>query len=351
MSDAQAPIVVPLRGPWRWHTAVAYAISAACLIWVLHDIDLSRLARETRDMAWRWVALSAVFNVLSYAAQGWRWQLLLQPVGRLSVLETTRAIYAGLFVNEVLPLRTGEVLRAYLVAQRLDTKVSSVVPSMVVERLFDGVWLAVSVAVTALLVPLPHYLLHAGNVLGVGLLVLTALIVIVIVRASRRPADPAKTLRLALFLEKLARDLKAIGASGVLWKSAFGSLLLLAGQILAFWLVMWAYGIRLSFWAGAAVLIIMHLGTVVPSAPANAGPFQFFTVVGLGLFGVDRRTAAPFSLVVFFLLTFPLLVLGFFAMSQSGITLAGARRQLRAAREARTSPPACVPPGSSPNSL
>ena len=51
---------------------------------------------------------------------------------------------------------------------------------------------------------------------------------------------------------------------------------------------MWGYGLALSFWHGTAVLLIVRLGTAVPSAPSNVGTYQFFTIVGLTMFGVGR---------------------------------------------------------------
>lgn len=68
------------------------------------------------------------------------------------------------------------------------------------------------------------------------------------------------------------------------------------------------------------MFLIVHLGTMLPNAPSNVGTYQFFTVLGLSLFGVDKTTAAGFSLVVFVLLTAPLLLAGFFALHQTGLT-------------------------------
>ena len=60
---------------------------------------------------------SCPFDILSYVCQGMRWSLLLHPIGRISTFQATEAIYAGLFVNEILPMRLGEVLRIYLVSR------------------------------------------------------------------------------------------------------------------------------------------------------------------------------------------------------------------------------------------
>jgi uncharacterized membrane protein YbhN (UPF0104 family) len=99
-------------------------------------------------------------------------------------------------------------------------------------------------------------------------------------------------------------------------------------QALSFWLVMRAYGLRLAPAAGAAVFLIVHLGTVVPGAPANVGTYQFFIVLGLTLFGMNKPAAAGFSLVVFTILTVPLWAIGFWALGRSGVTLFEVRAAL-----------------------
>jgi uncharacterized membrane protein YbhN (UPF0104 family) len=100
-------------------------------------------------------------------------------------------------------------------------------------------------------------------------------------------------------------------------------------QILSFWTLTLSYGFHLSFWAGAAVLLIIVLGTAIPNAPANVGSFQFFCVLGLTLFGVDKTAAAAFSLVVFFLFAIPFWGIGFLALSYSGMTFSTIRSEIK----------------------
>ena len=92
---------------------LGYALAAACLVWAFHDVKLEPLWRDAGRIEWPWMALAVVFDVLSYVCQGARWAVLLRRQGRITALQTTRAVYAGLFVNELLPLRVGEALRAW----------------------------------------------------------------------------------------------------------------------------------------------------------------------------------------------------------------------------------------------
>ena len=90
-----------------------------------------------------------------------------------------------------------------------------------------------------------------------------------------------------------------------------------------------AYHFQLSLWQGVAVALIVRLGTMVPGAPSNLGTYQFFTVVGLALFGVDKVLAAGFSFVVFVVLTAPLWVIGLLAFGHSGLSLSDLRKQMK----------------------
>lgn len=64
---------------------------------------------------------------------------------------------------------------------------------------------------------------------------------------------------------------------------------------------------------------------MLPGAPANLGTHQFSTVLGLSLYGVSQPEAAGFSLVVFTVLTAPLMAIGLAACVSAGLTWSGIR--------------------------
>ncbi len=102
-------------------------------------------------------------------------------------MRATQAIYVGLFTNELLPMRIGEVARAYLVSRWTAVKFVAVIPSMIVERFFDTLWMVVAIGLVALFVPLPQDLLRAAEALGV-LVVLAATVFFFVALRSRKTA-------------------------------------------------------------------------------------------------------------------------------------------------------------------
>lgn len=316
---------------------LGYIVAAACLVWVFHDIHPGRIFADISRLRWGLVALGIVSDVLSYVCQGVRWHFLLKPIGRVSVLRATQATYAGLFINELLPMRVGEPARAFLVSRWIPVPFVRVIPSMALERLFEGIWLAAGIGLTAVLVPLPANIVRSADVLGVAVLALTTAFVLFLFRAPKTPPVPQEgSPRSRGWIEKSRSALRGLGEGfreiGLTRHTylAFGvSLGLFVFQALSFWLILVGYGIGLSFWVGSAVFLIVHFGTALPNAPANVGSYQFFCVLGLTLFGVDKTLATGFSVVVFILLTLPLLLLGALALGRSGTTLSSLRKDLR----------------------
>jgi uncharacterized protein (TIRG00374 family) len=318
----------------RLRAAVAWAVAALALVWVLHDVHPAVIARSIIGLKWQWAAAAVALDILSYAVQGLRWRLLLAPAGRVSTLEATRAIYAGLFTSEILPLRFGELVRAYLIARRVGKPFLSVVPSMALERLFDAVWLAVAISATAILMPLPPELMRAADILGVTVLAATAFFLWIVLRpANRGPGSRFKTARR---IAELAAELRAIGKEAPVIASFTASLLIPVSQAASFWFAMLAYGLSAGLWAGVVTYLIVRLGTLIPNTPANVGTYQFFTVVGLRLFGVTKTAAGGFSIVVFLLLTVPLWALGSLALARSGTTLTAVRKELSGQQQPAT---------------
>ena len=323
----------------RVRKLLGYAFALICLVWVFYDIQPQKLLSAIRITNWWFIGVSVFFDVLTYLLQGVRWKLLLRPVGRLRAMKATQAIYIGLFSSEVLPLRFGEVVRAFFAARSLNTRITAVIPSMVVERFLDALWIVLGIGLCAVFVELPKHLVTAAKLLGGIVLVGAVAFVCVIVREERElehgvtvhhSGKSKVAVAVARFVDTLAGGLRDIGLSYSVYISTLITAAMMACQALAVWFIMLACGLDLPVGAGAVVMLVVRLGTAIPNAPANVGSFQFFTVLALGLFDVDKTTAAAFSIVDFFVLTTPLWVVGLFSLAQTGFSIGKIRAELKA---------------------
>ena len=300
---------------------MGYTVSAACLIWVLHGYPLSDLIPTIRSLDLRWVLLAVAADLSVYLAHGWRWNTVLGPVVRLRYWRTVQAIYIGLFANEVLPLRTGELIRCYLLAHWSDFRISLSFASAAVERLIDGFWMLATFLITAAFVrAIPRDLIILVQLIGLLLFAGAGALVWVVVHKQHahvliREGRWASTLRHVVEGLHLMGNRRTIGLTVLI------SGVLLALQVVSVWALMKAYGLDLGFWVAGGVLAIVRFATVVPNAPGNVGLFQVACVLALGLFDVERNDAKSFSFVMFFALTAPLLIGGAVATALTGLNL------------------------------
>ena len=200
-------------------------------------------------------------------------------------------------------MKLGELVRAFLISRWTSIKLSSIGASIVVERLCDGVWLAAGIALTIFLVPLPRDMVEAGDVFWIGIMVVLFLFALLAFNGRGispkssthiERGDAGSAVQMAgagggpksftlwrrlsravvTVVRRLSLELHVIGWSrGMLLAFAL-SLMMLLLQAASFWLVMVAFGLREPFAAGLAVFLIVHLGTALPSAPANIGTYQ-----------------------------------------------------------------------------
>ena len=315
---------------------LGYALSAGCLIWVLHGFPISELGPTLRSLDYRWVFLAVIADLAVYVVHGWRWATLLTPVAQVSFWRTVQSIYIGLFANEVLPLRPGEVIRCYLLAHWSDLRLSLTFASAALERIIDGVWLLTAFFVTTAFVRgIPTDLIILVEALGVLLLIGGGLLVWIVMHKQHAHAV-MKESRWSATLRHIVEGLHLMGNPRSLGLTAAISLLYLAMQVFSVFALMRSYGLDLSFWAAGGVLTLVRLSTVVPNAPGNLGLINLACVMALGLFEVERNDAKTFSIILFVALTLPLLIGGAVATALTGLNIGELRD--RARERARNTP-------------
>jgi uncharacterized protein (TIRG00374 family) len=316
------------RGFPKWLVpAIGYAVSIGCLIWVYRGFSWAEEWPRIRETEWYWILAAALCDVAVYCIQGWRWNVLLSPVGRIPVRRTMQAIYIGLFANEVLPFRPGEVIRGFLQARWSGVPVPIVLSSIVIERLFDGIWLILGFFAASLFVQLPGWLLIASRFLCAVLVTIAS----VMVYAIFRKEDPAKVRAPWLAkLDHLVHGLRLMGTSPSFYMAFFISLVYLLLQIGPIYFLSWGFDLYLPVGTCAIILVILRIGSIPPQAPGNVGSFQLVTIHALKLFGVAHAAATGYATLLFFVITVPLWIVGFFALLATKMKLSDIHDDARA---------------------
>jgi uncharacterized protein (TIRG00374 family) len=116
------------------------------------------------DLAKAWEMLIPGYALLavtiltaSLFLRAWRWRLIMRQGGNVPYWTVFHALNLGYLLNNVLPLRAGEVLRAVIVARRGNRSVGGTITTVVVERLFDLAAVVVVFGVVMVAFPFHHW--------------------------------------------------------------------------------------------------------------------------------------------------------------------------------------------------
>ncbi len=116
---------------------ITLAIALALLFYVFRDINLPALLEKLKKADFTFVYLSIVLSLISHFLRGYRWTLLLRPIGyEVQPFRSFIAVMVGYFANLLVP-RMGEVTRCAILKKTDNIPVPASFGSVIAERLLD----------------------------------------------------------------------------------------------------------------------------------------------------------------------------------------------------------------------
>jgi uncharacterized protein (TIRG00374 family) len=278
------------------------AVSVGLLVYVFWGVDVRAIAARLRETLWVFLALSVVLNFFSLWVRALRWSYLFPP--RTHPTHLFRAVMIGYMGNNVLPLRSGDLVRVY-VASRHGQRFWTTFATVVVERVLDGLAVGLIMVGLLLLVPIPAELRLAIVVFLVvtlvGILVLVAIAAapgvcrVLIATVFHRIGGLER--RLLTMLGTMTEGLRGVRAAGHAVPITVCSVVVWLLVALSIWAALHAAHLDLPLTAAWTVLAFLGLGVSLPSSPGFVGVVQAATVLALALFSVPRMEALSFSLL------------------------------------------------------
>jgi uncharacterized membrane protein YbhN (UPF0104 family) len=328
---------------WRFWTGIA--ITVLCMWYAMRGISLASVASAmgSADQLLLF-GLSVPAYLAAIYVRGLRWRQLTKPFEVMPRGVLVRGVAVGFMVNNLLPLRIGEFVRAWYVAREVGASGSAILGTVVLERVIDVVCV-VAVAVGAL--ALTGVGSGESGFLRQGALLLLPVAIaplggLILIRAA-----PEWVIAVALwcahpFPERvggwLERNLRNF-ADGLGALSGGRHLFWIALHSIVIWVVLsvipmlaglLAFDLELGSLSDTLITSWIVLGAVgvavaVPSAPGFLGTYQLAFRAVLERFGVDSSTALALGLMVWLVfwlsLTVPgLLVLRFRRTSLGELT-------------------------------
>jgi glycosyltransferase 2 family protein len=309
-----------------------FAISAALLILVVNSLrgEADQLTAALSSADWRPIVPAVALYFVGVWLRSARWRLLL-PGHSVRTATLFRALVVGFTVNNLLPLRMGEIARTYLLARWCRIPYGATIASLVVERVLDGLSLAVLLLVSLTLVTAPGYLLVVGVLAAGGFLAGALLLALAAWRATAL-VDLARFFarflpaRFGAVLTRLAtsfaRSLALVHDPRRLPALLALSLLAWCFELGLFFVLLLSFRLPASYPLALLVGSAANFATLVPSSPGYVGTFDGVLINVLrDVAGIAAGQAAAYDVVVHAALFLPVVVVGTLVLWRSHVTI------------------------------
>ncbi len=293
----------------RWvKFGVSLAITIGCLWWTFRGANFDEMVISLRSAQW-WVLVPyGVMLTVIHLARTLRWGNLLSGIERVSFKNLNEASAIGFMMLIILPFRLGEFARPLLIAQRTSIRRSSAMTSVVLERVVDGVAIALLLRVLMFFIPgesegITRIRIGANLMFVVffsGLLFLVIARwqhdrVVSLMRATAGRLAPGLTERAIGVVDGFVGALKQLPDTKNLlqffaWTSLYWALNGWGMSVMANAFncggetALTCTPLNISIFQGFVVLCVLIVGMMIPAAPGSAGTFQAFILLALGVF-------------------------------------------------------------------
>jgi uncharacterized membrane protein YbhN (UPF0104 family) len=309
---------------------IAGFIVSAVLLWLaLRNIEFGKLAAIYGRVNPFYLAPVIVVAAFELFFRGARWRLLLLPSNpSIRVTDTFKLESVGLALNNILPLRLGELVRATFAARLFNIPLITVLATIVVERLLDIVVLMLMFIAAARLGGITGGFLDYGGVLwmlGGGSTVGVAALIFAdeLVSHAWFSGFFTRYPRIKSLFERVAMGVKGFHS----FRS--GALIMLFAAVqwfldaVVFWLMARAFGLGgiIDIFKGVALVFAGAAAASVPGMPGYFGNYELVIMKVLSTWGIAEDIGFAYVSYVHVLGYLVVTLLGVFFIYQMGQSL------------------------------
>lgn len=296
----------PKRGGFLTRLVLSLTV-AGLFVWVIHRGGMPVVPTSAAFAHVKWWVVGAYLLTLGVVHwfRAWRWDYLLRPVARVPTRKIIGIAWIGFFAIMMLPLRMGEVVRPMLLQRDGRVSGSAAMGTIAAERVLDGLYVAILLALTMILVPrqpltgvmfmgFPVAQIVTGAYATVGVFA-SALVVLGFFLFARSFAEkltltivgwvsPALAQRLARMVGGLADGLKSLPDPKLMGPFMLQTTVYWVVNALGMWMLGWGCGLPMHPGEGFAVMGVLAMGILLPAGPGLFGTFQLAMYLALRMY-------------------------------------------------------------------
>lgn len=282
---------------------LSYVLSAALIIALIAFIDVGKVLSMLAGFGLLPFAAAFALYALSFFFRGIRWRELLKPITSVGVIESTQIILLSFLANNFLPLRLGEIARAYILSKNRGIGKMKSFSTVILDRVIDGLVLVGIFAVSVIFIEgLPP---EVGQLMLLPLAIFAIAILVFLFPEKLMPHIKSAVRRLPFVGEKHLAILDDSVAGSASLRQGWGSKGVLLVTSLLEWSVIAAMymviatqlGIQLSIAQLLLLTSIVSLSAMLPSAPGYLGTYEAVIAFVLVAFGFTAEQGVSIAII------------------------------------------------------
>tara|TARA_Y100000741_G_scaffold289221_1_gene229239 strand:+ start:3439 stop:4431 length:993 start_codon:yes stop_codon:yes gene_type:complete len=309
---------------------IGFSLSFIGLYFSFKNINFTDLRKSFESIDLLWVLAATILLIFYTFVRSFRWRMLLFSVKSIKIEHLFASNMIGYFGNSILPFKMGEVLRGYSISSSNNLKTSTVLGSIVLERVCDLFGLIFVFILVSLFYSFPVDI-EFSLILTIIFIIIIILILWFVSFKKKLILDKISDLWIMNFKSVITfiKTLRSF-SRGFDSLSDFRSIFFIFLYTLITWITLFfvthfallSLNMSLSWVEIGVVLLLTSMAMSVPAAPGSIGTHHFATFYVMNsLFNFNSLESQTFAIVLHAISYLPLVIIGSYYFFKSSIQI------------------------------
>jgi len=293
---------------------LSFAVSLICLYLAFRQVNLNDISTTLSQGKFLYIIYAFGITGLTFLIRAIRWNTLLGHPSSYTIHHFSSATHIGYFLNNILPLRAGDLVRAKLLSNHDTTiKMSYVIGSLVGEKIID-LWIIGLFTMILIGFGYTDVLGTQFTLILVGAYCLSSLIIF------GRHTISNKLLQYFPVLENFIDGYKLVSKNKL--RLGIWSIILWITFVVYVSIALQSIGIVLDIQQVLGLTILSSIVTSMPLAPAAIGTYHLAVIYCLNsLYGIDLEKAQSAAIIMHSIFLVYTIILGYIYLLSEGINI------------------------------
>lgn len=271
--------------------AISTILAVGIIVFMLYSVR-DQLAAAIEHIVWGYLLIATVICLAAWFCRGLRYRVILKGIGiSCGLLFSTGCIFVSQTANLIVPARLGDLVRVFILRHEYQATISQGISSLVVERVFDIVMVALLGAIALLFVfNVPTWFYTIIFVaLGLGVL-----FYIILISAGRLKSEH-KYIRILLTILEQIRQV-SLSFRSVVSISAQSIVIWILDVLVCFFVAL-MFQVTIPFAVIVLAIVIGNLVKAIPLTPGGVGTYELSVALTFTVAGVDPAVATLIAVI------------------------------------------------------